>query len=58
MGIISIIGIWAAVFIIAVGVLTMFRERGYHFDLRRGPRRRNDDRVGGRRDHDYARAKV
>jgi hypothetical protein len=58
MGIISLIGIWTAVFIIAVGVFTMLRERGYRFDLRRGPRRRDDDRVGGRRNSDYARAKV
>jgi hypothetical protein len=41
---------------IALGFITVLGERGYGFDLRRPRGRRSKERVGGRRETDWARA--
>jgi len=47
-----ILAIAAAILNLAIGLAVFLGERGFSFDLRRGPRRADRRRFGGRRDRD------
>jgi hypothetical protein len=47
-----ILAIVAAVLNLAIGIAVFVGERGFSFDLRRGPRRADRRRFGGRRERD------
>ncbi len=52
MNVFFVIAIVAALLNLAIGVLAFVGERGFAFDLRRGARRRDSRRGGGRREAD------
>ena len=56
MTILTTIALIGSLFALALGVATVLGEQGYRFELRRRlrGRRRDGDRVGGRRDGDWA----
>lgn len=47
-----ILAIVAAALNVIIGLAAFLGERGFSIDLRRGPRRRDDRRFGGRRSQD------
>lgn len=52
MNVFLVLAIVAAALNVLLGLLAFFGERGFTIDLRRGPRRRDDRRFGGRREQD------
>ncbi|MBK8237432.1 MAG: hypothetical protein IPK74_17960 [Deltaproteobacteria bacterium] len=54
MNVFFVIAIVAALLNLAIGIASFVGERGFSFDLRRGPRRRDGRRRGGRRAADLA----
>ncbi len=47
-----VLALVAALLNVAIGLVAFIGERGFNVDLRRGPRRRDGRRFGGRRAHD------
>lgn len=47
-----ILAIFAAILNVAIGLAVFLGERGFSIDLRRGPRRADRRRFGGRRERD------
>lgn len=56
MTLLTTIAITGSIVGLGLGFVTLFGERGYRFDLRRRRARRRNDRAGGRRAADWARA--
>jgi hypothetical protein len=52
MSIFLIVAIVAAILNVAIGLAVFLGERGFSIDLRRGPRRSDRRRFGGRRHQD------
>lgn len=50
------IALFGCFFSLGLGALTLLREKGYSFDMRRRSRRRDGNREGGRRSEDLVRA--
>lgn len=48
----SLFPLLACFFVLALGAASVLKERGYHFDLRRKARRKDQGRAGGRRAED------
>ncbi len=54
MSIMTIVALIASIVALTIGTASIVGETGYRFDLRRKRRRKDGDRLGGRREADRA----